>query len=139
MKTAPQSDNVTYTSIKNWWPIILGVIAICGFLYSIKVDQVRQGDKIDRIVTVIEKLEPTVNGHEVRITVLESRKTSDIRTVSVAQKPQEIQISSEAKVSETSASPVPAPTPESSPRSDEPRVIPSPVAIVQKVIEGLIP
>lgn len=128
-------------------PAIIGVLPafvlfagmVAGFT-SLKADVAYIKEKVEGIASEQQKSATLLTNHEVRITVLESKKTTTLpKTVTIASVPQiqstphPVQIKSEVIIHEESQ-PAPEPAPEPSSDPHPLAVLPSPIELVRKVL-----
>lgn len=78
-------NNINFTQIKNWWPILTSALIIAGAFFSVKTEIAVQTEKIEQMsqaqkdyLIKSDNSETKLNNHETRITVLESRKQSTV-------------------------------------------------------------
>ena len=78
-------NNINFTQIKNWWPIITSALIVAGAFFSVKTEIAVQTEKIEQMsqaqknyLLKSDNSEVKLNNHETRITVLESKKQSTI-------------------------------------------------------------
>lgn len=85
LKENMTDNNISFTQIKNWMPLITSALIVAGAFYSLKVAVAVQTEKINQMaegqrvfLQKYDNSEIKLNNHETRITVLESKKQSSV-------------------------------------------------------------
>lgn len=129
---------ITLTQVLKVIPgVVLFASMVAGYT-SLKSDVKYIKEKVAEIAAQQGTSADKISNHEVRISVLENRKSGSTQTIShlVMASPQPITISSHVTVKEESASPQPQPTPSATPNpGQDNRVVPSPLELVERLLK----
>ena len=59
--------------IKDYWPLLLGLITLISFLVSLKIDSEYSKMRLDEVVAILKEGSVQLADHEIRLTLLEAK------------------------------------------------------------------